>query len=101
MPRDQPASGGSPRPSPWRERATWLPYVLLTVVLWSVRVFAGRWPWPWPDQIIVYLAVAGLIALMQVHRIRRGQTVAEAMDSAHLVAVQPDRQRGEDHQQPQ
>jgi hypothetical protein len=52
--------------------------VLLTAVLWAVRVFIPRWPWPY--QLTIYLAVAGLIAVVNVYRIhRRGQTVAEAM----------------------
>lgn len=76
MPGDQPASDSSPRPNPWRDRATWLPYVLFSFVLWAVPVFIHRWTY----QITLYLAAAGLIALVHVHRIhRRGQTVAEAM----------------------
>ena len=52
--------------------------MLLTVVLWAGGVFVPRWPWPY--QFTIYLAVAGLIAVVHVRRIhRRGQTVAEAM----------------------
>ena len=95
-PRARPADHGRPRRTAWITRVGCLAYLLFLVAVLEVPGIIAR-HLALPYVIVLYLLVAGVVALVKTHQIhRRGQTIAEAIaaskaDRRHRV--EQERQR--------